>query len=287
MARLLWLPEVLRAAGLTVHEYDGWRTRGSDSWGPIRGITIHATAGSSTSTDAGELRVLVTGSTSAPPPIAQLYLSRSGAWWVVASGRCNHNLVGWAGPNKGLGNSALLGIEAQNDNRGQGWPTAQYESYVRGVAALATRLGIPVSRVAGHKEHQPAGYGKASTKTDPTFDMDRFRRAVAAVQAGNSTGGMGMDKVILPAWYREEFPGDPGEMPADKAMGSVYGHSRMSHRYSRDTYATVTALREVIEQLAAAIGKGGGSVDTAAILRGVDERLSRLRLVVDNAAEPG
>ncbi|MEW2474600.1 N-acetylmuramoyl-L-alanine amidase [Micromonospora gifhornensis] len=195
--RLLWLPEVLRAAGLTVHEYDGWRTRGSDQWGPIRGITCHATAGSATSTDAGELRVLVTGSTSAPPPIAQLYLSRSGQWWVVASGRCNHNLVGWAGPNKDLGNSALLGIEAQNDNRGQAWPQAQYESYVRGVAALVERLGIPVGRVAGHKEHQPAGYGKSSTKSDPTFDMAKFRRDVAAMVAGTGSSTGGMDDMFV------------------------------------------------------------------------------------------
>ncbi|MBF9135335.1 N-acetylmuramoyl-L-alanine amidase [Plantactinospora sp. S1510] len=188
MARLTWLADVLRGAGLTVHEVAGWRTRGANSLSTIRGITCHATAGSRNATDAGEINVLINGSTTAPPPIAQLYLSRTGAWHVVASGRCNHNKTGWAGPNKGYGNSNLLGIEAANDNHGEPWPARQYESYVRGVAALVKRLGIPVSRVAGHKEHQPAAgrpAGERSTKTDPTFDMNRFRRDVAAVLAGD------------------------------------------------------------------------------------------------------
>jgi hypothetical protein len=177
--RLTWLPAVLRGAGLTVHEYAGWRTRGSTSWGPIRGITCHHTAGSRNSTDADELRVLVKGSLSAPPPIAQLYLSRSGQWWVVASGCCNHNLVGWGGPNEGLGNSQLIGIEAQHSGGTEPWTEVQYRSYVRGVAALVRHLEVPVSRVAGHKEHQPGA------KSDPTFNMDAFRAAVRAVLEGD------------------------------------------------------------------------------------------------------
>ncbi|TDC81913.1 N-acetylmuramoyl-L-alanine amidase [Micromonospora sp. KC606] len=175
--RLLWLPEVLRAAGLTVHEVSGWRTRGKDTFGPVVGLTCHETRGSRTSTDAGEIRVLLNGSTSAPPPIAQLYLSRSGAWHVVASGTCYHNLVGWAGPNVGYGNDALIGVEAQHA-AGEPWTDTQYRSYVRGVAAITRRAGFSVSRVAGHFEHQPGA------KTDPGFDMAKFRRDIAAVLAG-------------------------------------------------------------------------------------------------------
>lgn len=40
--------------------------------------------------------------------------------------------------------------------------------------------------------------------------------------------------------------------------------------------AQLTALLAVVEQLGAAIAKGGGTVDTAAILAGVDERLAHL-----------
>ncbi|MEO3743286.1 N-acetylmuramoyl-L-alanine amidase [Plantactinospora sp. B5E13] len=177
--RLLWLPDVLRSAGLTVHEVGGWRSRGSTSFDP-HGIICHETRGSRTSTDAGEIYVLLNGSATAPPPIAQLYLSRTGHWHVVASGRCNHVRVGWAGPFKGVGNSGLLGIEAQHA-LGEPWTDRQYDSYVRGVAAIRRRTGWGV---AGHKEHQPGGYGHASVKADPSFNMDRFRRDVAALLSG-------------------------------------------------------------------------------------------------------
>ncbi|MEE6263742.1 peptidoglycan recognition protein family protein [Plantactinospora sonchi] len=177
--RLLWLPDVLRSAGLTVHEVGGWRGRGSTSFDP-HGIICHETRGSRTSTDAGEIYVLLNGSATAPPPIAQLYLSRTGHWHVIASGRCNHVLVGWAGPFKGVGNSGLVGIEAQHA-LGEPWTDRQYDSYVRGVAAIRRRTGWGV---AGHKEHQPGGYGHASVKTDPSFNMDRFRRDVAALLSG-------------------------------------------------------------------------------------------------------
>ena len=176
--RALWMPDVLRAAGLTVHGVSGWRNRGQESWGPIRGITIHETRGSRTSSDAGEIRVLTEGSQTAPAPISQLYLSRTGDWHVVASGLCFHNLTGWGGGNKGLGNDALLGIEAQHA-LGEPWTDRQYRSYVTGVAALVRHLGIPVSRVVGHKEHQPGD------KSDPGFDMDKFRRDVAAALEGD------------------------------------------------------------------------------------------------------
>lgn len=174
--RALWLADVLRQAGLRVYEVAGWKTRGADSWGPVRGITCHHTAGSRNSSIEGELRVLVHGRPGLSGPIAQLLLARNGAWYVVASGTSNHNKVGWDGPNEGYGNDALLGIEAQHSGGDEPWTGVQYESYVRGVAALvrhkAPNYNVVVSRVAGHKEHQPGA------KSDPTFNMGSFRRDV-------------------------------------------------------------------------------------------------------------
>jgi hypothetical protein len=175
--RALWLPEVLRAAGLVVDTYPGWETRGSESWGPIAGVIDHATAGSSTSTDMGEMRVLwETGSTSAPAPIAQCYLSRSGLWVVGASGRCNHvklsAVLPWP-PIGNVGNSHLIGVEAQNDNRGQHWPDVQVDAYTRGVAAILRHLKLSASKTCGHWEHQDG-------KTDPYgLSMGWFRNRVA------------------------------------------------------------------------------------------------------------
>lgn len=179
MARFLWLADVLRGAGLTVHEYEGWKTRGSSTYGPVTGIVCHGTGGSLVSTDAGELRVIaVTGSNTASAPIAQLYLSRTGEWWVVASGTCTGVTTGTAGPLKGLGDDSVLQIEAQHAG-GEPWTPTQYDSYVRGVAALvahkADSYDMAVGRVVGHYEHQPLN------KTDPWFDMVAFRRAVASI----------------------------------------------------------------------------------------------------------
>lgn len=175
--RLLSLPAILRAAGLTVIEIPGWRTRGSADWGPVEGIICHHTGGARTSSDAGEIDVLLHGSATAPPPIAQLYLSRAGRWAVVASGLCYHSLDGWGGPCRGLGNPRLLGIEAQHSGGTEPWAPVQYRSYVRGVGALCHALSVRPARVAGHKEHQPGD------KSDPTFDMRPFRTAVAELVA--------------------------------------------------------------------------------------------------------
>jgi hypothetical protein len=187
--RLTWLADVLRAAGLTVVEVDGWRTRGSTDFAPV-GVTWHATAGSRTATAQGEVNVILHGSTSAPPPIAQLMIWRDGQIFVCAAGKCFHNKVGWAGPNKGLGNTKLLGIEMANDNRGEPWPTAQLDAARRATAAIMRRLGAdPTRRLAGHYEHQPSAGrppGETSTKTDPAgVDMTAERPRVAALIEGD------------------------------------------------------------------------------------------------------
>lgn len=187
MARLLWLADVLRAAGLTVHEEPGWQTRGGDTFTP-RGLVCHATGSARTSTARADINTIAyTGSATAPAPIAQLYEARNGDWHVIASGRCNHVLTGWAGPFQGLGNTNLLGVEAANNNSlddPEPWPYVQYESYVRGVAAIVRHTGWPPP--AGHKEHQPAGYGQPSIKRDPSFPMDPFRARVRALLDGDN-----------------------------------------------------------------------------------------------------
>lgn len=179
MARLLWLVDELRAAGLAVAEVDGWRTRGAEPWTP-QGAILHATADKARTgdgdrlDDAGAVAVIRDGRADLPGPIATAYVNRQGVWWVIASGRCNTVKVGWAGPLKGWGNSRIIGVEAENDNRGEPWPVDQLRALHIGSAAIMRRLAIPVSRLAGHFEHQPGD------KTDPHgIDMNRFRRDVA------------------------------------------------------------------------------------------------------------
>lgn len=188
----------LRAAGVPVQFVDGWETRGREDFDP-RGIICHDTGGSATSTDSGEISTLLRGSTSAPAPIAQIFLSRTTGVWIVAAGRCNHALTGRAGPLKGLGNTNLLGIEAAA-NPGRAWPAQQYLWYVLLVAALCRRRGwSAVWNVAAHREHQPG------EKIDPQgIDMGLFRAGVQEAIGGGvtvtSTGGdFDMIKVVAVA----------------------------------------------------------------------------------------
>jgi hypothetical protein len=259
--RLLWLPSVLRAAGLTVHEVSGWRERGSSSWGPIVGLTCHHTAGSRSSTDAGEIGVLVNGRPDLPPPIAQLYLSRTGHWHVVASGRANHNLVGWAGPNEGYGNSQLIGVEAQHSGGDEPWTDIQYQSYVRGVAAIARHVGFSANRVAGHKEHQPGA------KTDPSFSMTRFRTDVATAMAHPSDDPLEDDMPTVPEIVNGLLTANVG------ASGPNVGRHLEE---TRDTVVTIpakldallTAVLQVDEETVAKLGAADQPPEqVAAILR--------------------
>lgn len=185
MARLLWLADVLRAAGLTVHEVDGWRTRGSDSYGPVRGVIYHATADKANSgpadarDDAGAVAVIRDGRPGLAGPIACAYVNREGDWFLIAAGRCNTVKTGVAGPLKGIGNSNIVGVEAENDNRGEPWPEVQLQSLRVGFAAILDRLGLSTARLAGHYEHQPP-----PDKSDPFgIDMNVFRAQVAAAPA--------------------------------------------------------------------------------------------------------
>jgi hypothetical protein len=172
------LVDRLRSKGLRVREVSGWQTRGKSGLYP-KGIIAHATAGSRTSTTEGELRVLLNGSSTAPPPIAQFLLARDGEVLVVASGLCYHVGSGW------LGNDELIGIEAVNANDGEPYPAVQYEAYVTLVAAICEHYGWPANQVKGHYEVSSTG------KTDPRFvpsrvkvGMDDFRARVAARLSG-------------------------------------------------------------------------------------------------------
>ena len=219
--RLPWLPDVLQAAGLQVDTYPGWETRGSESWGPLRGLICHATASSQNSTDAGDMRVLwVTGSVTAPAPISQLFLSRSGTWTVGATGRCNHVLTGDKGPHRGYGNSYLIGVEAQNDNRGEPWSPHMLDSYIRGVAAICGHMGWPASVVAAHREHQTG-------KSDPYgVDMDAFRADVQAILSGEDDDmlcqkGQSGRKVQALQFLLVECGADLGPAGADGKYGQA------------------------------------------------------------------
>ena len=179
---LIWLPQVLRAAGLKVAEVPGWESRGHGEMGEVQGVICHHTGGALHG-NMPSLQLLVDGRGEAAGPLAQLGLGRDGTYYVIAAGRCNHAGTGmWNGLTNG--NSDFIGIEAENTGGANDfpWPPIQLDAYQRGVAAILKFVGKPAQACAGHREYaRPIG-----RKQDPAFNMDDFRAAVAAFIDGSA-----------------------------------------------------------------------------------------------------
>jgi peptidoglycan hydrolase-like protein with peptidoglycan-binding domain len=182
---LTWLPAVLLDAGLKVAEQPGWQTRGRGDVGTIAGVICHHTGGRRDGI-MPSLNVVINGRPDLPGPLSQLCLGRDGTYFVVAAGRCNHAGIGnWQGIS--TGNSSFIGIEAENTGQTSGpnadpWPEVQLDAYRRGVAAILTQIGANAIMCCGHREYAlPVG-----RKSDPTFDMNEFRRQVAAIMGGTA-----------------------------------------------------------------------------------------------------
>ena len=185
---------ILQARGLQTTEETGWRDRGGRRFEPV-GVIIHHTAGTGIKTILSG-RMLENGKF-LPPPLANLYIAKSGQVHLVAAGRANH-----AGPGvarvldevrrntapvgsiqeRGLkddkpqfvGNPFFYGIEAENRGTGKDpWPEIQLEAIRRTSAALCDHHGWPAARVIAHKEW-------TQRKIDPKgFEMADLRDAVA------------------------------------------------------------------------------------------------------------
>lgn len=168
MPRQTWIADAARSVGLAVIEVDGWRERGKESFNP-GGVVFHHTAGASTG-EMPSLRVLIHGRSDVPGPLCNWGLSRSGVVYVVAAGRSNNAGKGsWRGM---VGNSSVLGIEAENDGR-QPWPARQLDAYYELCAAAERHLRRGVEFQCGHKEWAPG------RKVDPhSLDMEIFRAAI-------------------------------------------------------------------------------------------------------------
>lgn len=185
--KLTWLADVLRAAGLKVVEVDGWETRGRAEMGTVKGVLLHHTAGAAEG-DAPSLNLIVKGRKDLPGPLSQLVLGRSGTFYIVAAGRCNHAGAGsWHGVTNG--NSELIGIEAENMGTGKDpWPIAQISAYEEGIAAILKHIRANSVMAAGHKEYAtPRG-----RKIDPAFDMVTFRDNVGHIMAGDPLAASNM-----------------------------------------------------------------------------------------------
>lgn len=228
MADPTWLPEVLRAAGLKVDVYPGAMDRGHGDFGSIWGVVAHHTGGNKEPAS----------SIAQHPTLglaSQLHLDQSGKYTVCGVGIAWHAGLGsYPGLPTNNANQVTIGIEAANDGT-SGWPKAQYQAYVTGVAAILNKLGRDSSRVIGHKEWA----GREQGKWDPgLIDMNAFRRDVAAEQKRLKGGGtppkpvvnkINEEAKVAAAWigkrlFAEERDAKNGGKYVDYENGSIYWH---------------------------------------------------------------
>ena len=165
--------EALRDWGLTVHEVDGCRTRGSSSFWPKGHVVHHDVIADRPGTDDPVPSIMLTGRPDLAPPLCNFWLETDGDVHVVALGRANH--AGRGSWNGLVGNSSVWGTEMNNlGTSAYPWPDVQLDAAVRLCAATADFSGFGEGYVCGHKEWAP------DRKPDPhDIDMDGFRRDVA------------------------------------------------------------------------------------------------------------
>ncbi len=198
--QLIWLPQVLRAAGLKVAEQPGWATAGRGDMDVVQGIICHHTGVQNPGNqNMPTLKTLSAGRSDLPGPLAQLGLGLDGTYYVIAAGRCNHGGVGsWKGIS---GNRFFIGIEGENSGS-EPWPDVQMDAYRRGVAAILTKLGLSVTMCCGHKEYAPhRKWDPVFDKDNPTTDMDTFRADVTALMQG-----IGSPRPPIPAADDDDRP---------------------------------------------------------------------------------
>lgn len=172
------MASVLRAAGVRVVEYPGWRDRRASGAFAPKGVMWHHDASAPGPSPGLAELIAVRGNGPTPPPLAQCWVDIYGVWHLCASGRANHAGIGggWGVIAANQGNRDAIGVETDH-TIGEKWPTAQLSSLRRGTRALLDHLKAkPANALCGHLEYAPG------RKSDPAgLDMAAERRIVAAL----------------------------------------------------------------------------------------------------------
>ena len=159
---LTQLAQWLRDAGLTVIEYDGWQTRARGSGGYSENplcVVWHHTA-SDASWD-GQRDADYIAIQDADAPLANLYIERSGAVWVLAAGATNTNGKGkqmtfsrGTVPQDGM-NARAVGVEMGNNGIGEPWPQAQIDAAFIATNVINAKIGNQPTDLTTHNEYAP------------------------------------------------------------------------------------------------------------------------------------
>jgi hypothetical protein len=226
--------KILRAAGLTVIEVDGWRERSHPGEFTPQGGVWHHTAG------VNDVGVVINGRRDLAGPLANLYHGRDGTWTVVSGGVAWHagpgsrqvfeNLRAGKAPKgdaHALGlvddfhnaNHFLIGIESEGGVGVGDWPDVQIESLIAGTAALSRELGLGADQWVHHREW-------TRRKEDMSYRGDLRGRVAALLGSGHPAPASVMEGI--PADVPEEQP--PTVTPAPNPEDVMYVVIEAPHR---------------------------------------------------------
>lgn len=178
---------ILKAEGVAVAEYPGWRTRERDDetgkpFGPVHMILNHHTAGTNSLATVAK-----NGVPGLPPPLAHIHLAKSGLATLCSVGRANHaGLMARNAYNSFLneasthpapskasgtvdGNDVAYGIETENlGDLKDPYLRAQYDAWVRINAAICREYDWSAESCGGHLETSVEG------KVDPRGPVEGY-----------------------------------------------------------------------------------------------------------------
>lgn len=274
----VWLPEVLKAEGLTVKQLDWAMKDGHGDFGNIWGVLWHHTGGYGDTPQS-----LSNGNPNLAGPVCNLFIQPDGTVWIIAIGVAWHAGYGvYPGIPENGANQVTIGIECLHNGKDP-WPKAQYEAMVKTGAAITRFLKFDSKRNIAHKEwagpDNPLGINKQG-KWDPgNFDMKKFR---ADIQAR-------MDKTIPTGDIMANISDRDAQLlveAAKKILGITPEQTSGKRGWpSRSIYRDPAAPGNIVDDTIGMLLNVDGSVHELrtehGALMGVKEDIERIRTVAE------
>lgn len=203
----------LRAAGVTVHEASGWKTRGNGYTSTYVGGLVHHTATAFTNAVAGSsvLNMLINGRPDLDGPLCNYAGNMDGSLTVVSAGPANH--AGASGgrsmgplPVTTLFNPRALGLEIVYPGTVAMKPAQMRTAQVWARVVADVVGGGDIERVRAHAETSVTGKWDPGYAYGKTIDMAAFRRAAeTALQEDDMTPAELFAARLKDGTFDEEF----------------------------------------------------------------------------------
>lgn len=195
--------------------------------------------------------------------------------------------TGHAGSTAGNEHAVSVEITGTNARSRQWWlDNVAWNQLARVLAQVCHRYGIEPRRASvaemkanpqvrafySHDDMRRAWGGTTHTDPGPNFPWDHLLAKVRQAMTQED------DVSAADVWQGTKWKGTDGrEYEAGTWLRNANVYAGKAMLEAQAVRVELAALRQVVQTLADAVKAGGGSVDTAAILAGVDERLAVVR----------